>query len=71
MRGATGLAMTGRESGREPDEPIELIRTVIGKRGTVDWNDAPSRTAAEVMQALDAAYVLALQEEGIEPADVL
>jgi hypothetical protein len=36
-----------------------------------DWNDLPSRTAAEAAIALDAAYVLALQEEGIEPEDVL
>jgi hypothetical protein len=36
-----------------------------------DWNDRPGRTAAEVEAALDAAYVLALQEEGIEPEDVL
>lgn len=40
-----------------------------GKRAF--WNDAPGRTAAEVMIALDAAYVIALQGEGIEPDDVL
>jgi hypothetical protein len=39
--------------------------------GIPNWNDAPGRTAAEVMHALDAAFVLALQEEGTEPEDVL
>jgi hypothetical protein len=43
----------------------------LGCVNGANWNDAKGRTAAEVMHALDAAYVLALQEEGIEPGDVL
>jgi hypothetical protein len=35
------------------------------------WNDQIGRTAAEVMRALDASYVLSLLEEGHEPEDVL
>lgn len=35
------------------------------------WNDRPRRTLDEVLAATDAAYVLALQVEGIEPGDVL
>lgn len=35
------------------------------------WNDAATRTADEVLVAMDAAYVLRLQVEGVEPGDVL
>lgn len=35
------------------------------------WNDADNRTVDEVLVAMDAAYVLRLQVEGIEPGDVL
>jgi hypothetical protein len=41
----------------------------LGCVNGANWNDAKGRTAAEVMHALDAAYVLALQEEGEDPAD--
>lgn len=37
----------------------------------VHWNNADARAADEVISAFDAAYVLALQEEGTEPEDVL
>ncbi len=43
----------------------------LGYNALPTWNDAKGRTAAEVMHAIDAAYVLALQEEGVEPWEVL
>lgn len=49
----------------------DLPCEVIGEVSIPAWNDKFERTAAEVIFALDAAYVLALQEEGIEPGDVL
>jgi len=48
-------------------EEWSLLATVTGVHDgdtAAVWNDKPGRTAAEVMHALDAAYVLALQEEG-------
>jgi hypothetical protein len=35
------------------------------------FNDRTGRTREDVLVTLDAAYVLALQEEGLEPEDVL
>jgi hypothetical protein len=35
------------------------------------WNDRPRTEKKDVVQVIDAAYVLALQEQGIEPEDVL
>ncbi len=35
------------------------------------WNDRYVSGVEEVLEAFDAAYVLQLQEEGIEPEDVL
>jgi hypothetical protein len=35
------------------------------------WNDYKGRDASEIMEAIDAAYIVALQEEGVEPEDVL
>jgi hypothetical protein len=53
------------------DAGTNALRSVVFDEMISIWNDTPGRTAAEVMHALDAAYVLALQEEGIEPGDVL
>lgn len=72
LRGATGLGGGGSPSATESSEVIDLVRTVIDRDGdTVSWNDAAERTQADVEAVLDAAYVLALQEEGVEPEDVL
>lgn len=35
------------------------------------FNDHSGTTAKDVLITMDAAYVLALQEEGVEPGDVL
>jgi len=51
---------------------FEFASTPFGSNiEAVDWNNDCRTTAAEVMHALDAAFVLALQEEGVEPEDVL
>lgn len=54
------------------DTLLEALRAPLGPEVSIAiWNDEPGRTHAEVLIALDAAYVLALQSEGIEPEDVL
>ena len=55
--------MVGDYIGRVLDKPFSYQIT--------NWNDEPTRTKAEVIAALDAAAVVALQEEGLEPEDVL
>lgn len=53
------------------DQLVMLTVDPSKPHGIVPWNNAPERTADEVIQAFDAAYVLAIQEEGLEPEDVL
>jgi hypothetical protein len=53
------------------DRAIDVADTVAGTDNLARWNDATGRTVEEVLIAMDAAYVVALQEEGIEPGDVL
>lgn len=48
---------------------VPHLQIAAGTEFIALWNDEADRTAAEVMIALDAAYVLALQEEGDDPAD--
>ena len=48
-----------------------FIEQVIDRTAVAGWNDEVERTASEVIAALDAAYVVALQTAGIEPEDVL
>jgi hypothetical protein len=74
--GACNVAVDGDPKGHgtanKMPEILDLLDAVTGplsRRAT--WNDAEDRTADEVCVALDAAYVLALQEEGIDPEDVL
>ena len=52
-------------------EPRSFLALVTETRQPSVWNDEQERTASDAMFALDAAYVLALQEEGIDPAEVL
>lgn len=56
---------------REDDwiDHIAGLRAVTGFYLVGEWNDDRTRTEDEVRTALDAAYVLALQEEGEDPAD--
>lgn len=69
IRGALILS-SGR--GFETPEAKELVREVVGCVNIeAGFNDKPSTTKDDVVQALDAAYILALQEEGVEPEDVL
>lgn len=63
--GAIAVANDSTPDARNPGD-VEL-EDIVGD--VFGFNDAPGRTAAEVMHALDAAYVLALQEEGEDPAD--
>jgi hypothetical protein len=48
-----------------------FVATGAGVAAALQFNDALGRTAADVMFAMDAAYVLQLQVEGVEPGDVL
>jgi hypothetical protein len=50
---------------------VESLAWVIDDALIGDWNDDRDRTADDVVVALDAAAVVALQEEGLEPEDVL
>lgn len=70
LMGAINVARE-RYMGCYDQNGLESLRLMTGEFGVWQFNDAPGRTAAEVMHALDAAYVLALQEEGVEPEDVL
>lgn len=54
-----------------PSEIFLPIETVLDGMPVAVWNDDPQRRLEEVLEAVDAAYVLALQEEGVEPEDVL
>jgi hypothetical protein len=65
-RGTPGFYDAAKAILRE--EVLDL--TSSGQIGN-GWNDIPGRTVDEVLVAMDAAYVLALQEEGVEPEDVL
>jgi hypothetical protein len=49
---------------------IDGVSAVVGEYA-IGWNNRDERTPDEVVAALDAARVLALQEEGTEPEDVL
>ena len=77
LNGAVNVAAHGTpqwELGQfDAEAPIRDAASVaIGTNyEAVDWNNAPERTPEEVQIALDAAYVVQLQEEGIEPEDVL
>lgn len=53
------------------EEPRSFLTLVIQDTTPANWNDNIASGGAEVMHVLDAAYVLALQEEGTEPEDVL
>jgi hypothetical protein len=63
LLGATGIAAHGYPSAPDSNEVHDALRLVID-RWPIEWNDARGRTQAEVESALDAAYVLALQDEG-------
>jgi hypothetical protein len=72
--GACHLAVSGCPDSNAAIQFLGPLDTVIDASlggGRAFWNDAEGRTADDAIQALDAAYVLALQEEGIEPGDVL
>jgi hypothetical protein len=60
-------------SGFNYTDAIQPLKDIVcdGTPNVDAWNDTPGRTAAEVQIAMDAAHVLALQEEGVEPEDVL
>lgn len=59
------------EAYRDPALSVVSLVTAGRYRGADAFNDSAVRTVDEVLIAMDAAYVLALQEEGIEPEDVL
>lgn len=77
LSGALRCVATGspRGSVEQIFDQMCYVAEVVGlgrsEWDAVSWNNESSRTAAEVIQALDAAYVVALQEEGVEPGDVL
>lgn len=61
--------VTKSTSGSDAEDILDVI--TLGHASIADWNDADGRTADDAAIALDAAYVLALQCEGIDPEDVL
>lgn len=73
VAGAIRYALTGDAyAGHTENYPRQDdLATVIDTENIVEWNDASARTTADVVFALDAAAVVALQEEGVEPEDVL
>ena len=52
-------------------DDVAVVLGVGGKSDAVGWNDRAETSREQVVAALDAAAVVALQEEGIEPEDVL
>lgn len=76
---ARGAVMAADSAWSEIEACDAVLDTVIDAPGLwddsagriINWNNADERTADEVIIAFDAAYVLALQEEGIDPAEVL
>lgn len=62
----------GRVAGKQRDDARAILAVAIDNPFvSSDWNDDDARTRDDVVRGLDAAYVLALQEEGLEPSDVL
>jgi hypothetical protein len=56
------------------DEITDLVAEVIDREhyiAAIQWNNDATTTEGQVIAALDAAAVVALQEEGLEPEDVL
>src|SRR5688572_22687287 len=55
------------------DEAADFVNTILGteRLDVVSWNNREVTTKADVQGVIDAAYILALQEEGHEPEDVL
>ncbi len=63
-------AIMRAEGDEDSGDARDLLDIACGEF-RVDYNDAPERTRDDVVTAIDAAYILALQEEGVEPEDVL
>lgn len=53
------------------DSSADMTLSIVLGGYITDWNDRLDRKQGDVVAAMDAAYVLALQEEGLEPEDVL
>ena len=65
------VCLKGQPRVGEVHPAFAFIETVIGCSGVAGWNDEIERTKHDVVTALDAAYVVALQADGLEPEDVL
>jgi len=77
MLGACNFAIDGRPDGHAAVDTMPEVLDVLDVVTTQDaegrraiWNDSPQRTKDDVLAALDAAYVLALQEEGADLDEV-
>ena len=77
LSGAISFAISDNpEAGAVPTAADRMgdVAAVLGLEGgwwdAAAWNNEDSRRPSEVIAALDAAAVVALQEEGIEPEDV-
>jgi hypothetical protein len=65
LLGACNVVMNGQANdSRNILRNTSSLDDVLLTSAPCAWNDAPGRTEAEVLIALDAAFVLALQEEG-------
>jgi hypothetical protein len=41
------------------NEPLRLLRKAVGQERIIEWNDAPGRTKADVLEAFSRAIELA------------
>ena len=70
--GCIGVAINGVPEDQEGSRPYShYLEAAVDSIWAEIWNDKTGRTEDDARVALDAAYVMALQEEGIEPEDVL
>lgn len=75
VAGALNLVVHGRPDwdvyGTDATPFVDGLLSYVVGRDPIVWNNEDERTQAEVVAALDAAHIIALQEEGVEPEDVL
>lgn len=73
LNGAMNIALHGDSmfGNYDTEHPfLEAASVAIGDNcAAVLWNNEPERTPEEVQIALDAAYIVQLQEEGVDVSD--
>jgi len=70
-RGFCAIGAIRKAGDGDINHPQPLRDIVCDGIANVDfWNDQPSRTKEDVLASMDAAFVLALQEEGADLDEV-